>query len=464
VEVKQLILQQKIWHFTGNPFVDMGQEMMSALARVDQPEELSVNTVEPLLSRVVDLYFQPTWNKIIYLIFPNSPLTNPATKNRKQAYLHLLRQWLLLAEQPQSERIPDTACNACGDRAQLCLSRTFVPLADAEGGNFQSHNTSGIPFCGACALALQFMPLGVAKVGGKLALPQFSDAVAQYNWSEWCWKQGLLAETTGAAGPLDAGTARAVNAFFALIERLLRDLADREIPDTSVTLYLFTNYNQGPDVELHYLPTKVFRFIKLAMSPTLQPAWRQLVRRGYVDEPKKLALETLDEAEQLKKRTNSVYEHLLHERSISGFFVDLRRRCAIGNWPLFKTYLQEVYNMDERRLESLRAMGTRIAEIVRNKRKRLLALERTARKGELLEQLYLLSKDAAAAGQKRPLLTFDELVQDVFPQDPEKYESWREIKFLLLFRVYEMLYDELRADAEWTTSDETKEILEEVGG
>ena len=454
--------QKPIWKPTGNPFVDMGQEMMAALVRVGQPEDLTIEAVEHLLPRLVSLYFQEAWNKTMYSIFPNSPLTNPATKHRQQTYLDLLRHWLSLAADPHDGVIVETACTACGNPAQLCLSRTFFPMADAEGGNFQSHNAAGMPFCGACALAVQFMPLGLAKVGGKLALPQFSDADAQYTWSEWCWRQTLRSEVTDAIGPVDAGTARAVNAFFALIERLLRELANLEMPDSSITLYLFTNYNQGPDVELYYLPTEVFRFIKQAMAPSLQPAWRQVVRRGYVRKSQEIDPETLDEGEQLKKRTNQVYEHLLHDRSISSYFIDHRQRRPVGDWRLFKAYLKEVHGMHEQRLESLRALGDRISEIIRNKRKRLLALERANRKGEFIEQLYRLSKDAAAAGQDRPLITFDELVQDVFPHDPEKYESWREVKWLLLFRVYEVLFDELRADTEWTTSDESEEVTEEV--
>jgi CRISPR-associated protein Cst1 len=456
--------QEPIWKPTGNPFVDMGQEMMTALVRVDQPEELTSKAVEPLLPRLVNLYFQQAWNKTMYSIFPNSPLTNPATKHRQQTYLDLLRHWLSLAAHPQSDVIADTACTTCGNSAQVHLSRTFFPMADAEGGNFQSCNVTGMPFCGACALAIQFMPLGLAKVGGKLALPQFSDADAQYTWSEWCWRRTLVSETTDATGPVDAGTARAVNAFFALIERLLRESAGCEMPDSSTTLYLFTNYNQGPDVELHYLPTEVFRFIKQAMAPSLQRAWRQVVRRGYVRKSQEIDPETLDEGEQLKKRTNQVYEHLLHDRSISSYFVDHRQRRPVGDWRLFKAYLKEVHGMDEQRLESLRALGDRISEIIRNKRKRLLSLERANRKGEFIEQLYRLSKDAAAAGQDRPLITFDELVQDIFPHDPEKYESWREVKWLLLFRIYEVLFDELKEDAEWKRSDETEETFEEVAG
>lgn len=438
----------------------MGQEMMAAMARVDRVEQLSDSDVEPFLPRLVKLYFQSAWNKAMYSIFPNSPLTNPATKNRKATYLNLVQHWFYLAASPQQEVIAETSCSACAKPAQVYVSRTFFPMTDFEGGNFQSHNSPGIPLCAACALAVQFMPLGVAKVGGKLALPHFSDPHAQFNWSEWCWRQVLLSETTEATGPVEAGTARSVNAFFTLVERLLQESSTREIPDSSITLYLFTNYNQGPEVELHYLPTEVFRFIKQAMAPSLRSTWRQVVRRGYLQKSKKIDPETLDETEQLQKRNNQVYERLLREQSISAYFVDRRQRRPIGDWLLFKVYLKEVRGMEAPRLDSLRALGDRVADIIRNKRKRLLSLERANKKGEFIEQLYRLSKDAAAIGQDRPLITFEELVQDLFPHDPEKYESWREVKWLLLFRVYEVLFDELKDDPTWATRDE--EETEEV--
>lgn len=447
------------WSPTGNPFVDMGQEMMAAMARADSP--LAPAQVKDLLPRLARLYFKPAWNKTMYSIFPNSPLTNPTTKQREDTYKSILEHWLEFAVNPSNEILLEgTPCSSCGYVAQLRLSRKFLPMTDFEGGNFNSYNTVGVPLCGACALAVQFMPLGVATVGGKLALPHFSDPIAQFDWSEWCWKHVLLSETTDATGPVDAGTARAGNAFFALIERLLRDLSDREIPDSSITLYLFTNYNQGPEVELHYLPTEVFRFIKTAMSPSLRQSWRQVVRRGYLRKSKTVDPETLDEAEQLQKRENLVYTNLLQERSISMFFLDRRQRKPVGDWHLLKAYLREVHGMTERRLESLKALGDRISDIIRNKRKRLLGLERANHKGEFVEQLYRLSKDAAAAGQDRPLITFDELIQDVFPQDPDKYESWREVKWLLLFRVYEMLFDELKNDLDWQVTDETNETEE----
>jgi hypothetical protein len=98
---------------------------------------------------------------------------------------------------------------------------------------------------------------------------------------------------------------------------------------------------------------------------------------------------------------------------------------------------------------------------MRNRRKRLLALERVRTRGELTDVLYRLTKDAAANGHDRPLITFDQLVSDVFPHDAE-YSDWREVKNLLLFRAYEQLFDDLRNDPTYIQAAEENDDAEEA--
>ena len=117
--------------------------------------------------------------------------------------------------------------------------------------------------------------------------------------------------------------------------------------------------------------------------------------------------------------------------------------------------------MDQQRLASLRDLGDRIATLMRDKRKRLLALERVHSRGELTDVLYRLTKDAAAAGHDKPLITFDQLVSDVFPHDTN-YSDWREVKNLLLFRIYEQLFDDLKSDPTYIQAEEDEEQTEEV--
>jgi CRISPR-associated protein Cst1 len=448
--------QESIWFTTGNPFVDMGQEMMAALARVGSPEDLTLQEVEPLLPKLTKLYLNPDWKKTLHTIFPNSKLTNPSVKKPEEEYLKLLNSWIEQAGSGENLGVP---CAISGRRAQTYVSRVQLPMSDFESGNFQSANDAGVPVSAPVALALQFVPLGLVKIGKMLALPHFSNEDVQFKWAEDSIKHVLQSEALGTGSVRDTGTFRAVNAFFKLVEGLVRDLPPGS-PNSSVTLYLFNNFTQvdyKAASELYYMPARVFSFIQTAMLPQVRQGWQRIVRRGY-----RYVKDDVDDEGELQKYSNLVYNRLLANESISGFFLNRKARCPVvrglEGWTLFSAYLKEVRGMNQQRLDSLRDLGDRIATLVRDRRKRLMALERARSRGELTDVLYRLTKDAAAAGHDKPLITFDQLVSDVFPVGAE-YSDWREVKNLLLFRIYEQLFDDLKSDPTWveTDTDETEE-------
>jgi CRISPR-associated protein Cst1 len=444
-------LAQPIWSTTGNPFVDMGQEMMAVLIGVNSPDEITFEDTKELLSRLSNLLTQEGWNKSLYTVFPNSKLTNPSINNKKGVYAELLNQWLNILASDNPEVLG--TCGISGKPAQLKVARTYLPMSDSESGNFQSANEDGMPVHASVALALQFAPLGMVKIGKMVALPHFSNQTAQSKWADNAQKYLHETEVMPSKGLRDVGIFRAANAFFKLIENLVREYQD--IPDSSVTLYLFNNFNQvdyKAAAELYYMPSRIFKFIHLAMSPSVEKEWQTIVRRVY-----KNAKETDDE-EKILNYSNQVYERLLANQSISGFFIVRKERRPVvrgqTGWLLFSTYLKEVQGMEQRRIESLKDLGDRIAPIVRDKRIRLLRLERVKSKRELASVLYSLTKDAVASGHDKPLITFDQLVQDVLPADTP-YSDWREVKYLLLFRIYEQLFDDLKEDP--TYLEETQE-------
>ena len=439
-----------IWSTTGNPFVDMGQEMMAALAGVDHPNELSLQDVEALPPKLVELFFLPEWNKSSYTIFPNSALNNGS--NRKEKYKKLLELWLTATEHPKEHNI-GTTCAISGKPAQTYLGKVYLPMSDFEEGNFQSANQKGTPVSASVALALQFFPFALIKVGKMLALPQFSNDDAQAQWAKQSMEYIRKTQALGQGGVRDTGTFRAVKAFFKLIEDMVRQ--DQDLPNSSVMLYLFNNFNQvdyKAASELYYMPSRVFNFIQLAMSQTTRQAWQRIVRRGY-----RLKKEIDDEAE-LQKYGNLVYNRLLDDQSISGFFLDRKHRSPVvrgrEGWLLFSAYLKEVRSMEQRRLENLRDLADRMAPLIRQRTKRLLSLERADKKGKFVEVLYRLTKDATSAGHDKPLITFDQLISDVLAQENTTYDDWREVKSLLLFRIYEQLHDDLKKDPEFIQAEE----------
>lgn len=444
---------EAVWFTTGNPFVDMGQEMMAAWAEVYKADDLTVADVETLLPRLVDLYFQEGWMKSSYTIFPNSDLNNG--NKRREKYTAALNEWLRTIEEPQSQRL-GVACAISGRPAQVYFGRKYLPMSDFEEGNFQSANQKGVPLSASVALAIQFLPLGLVWVGRMMAFPHFSNNTLQCAWADQQIDNVLRSETMGAGGVQSFGTSKPVNAFFKLVENVVRGQQDTS--NSSVTLYLFNNYNVvnfNNAVELHYMPSPVFRFIAAAVNHSNGEPWRQIVRRGYVTKK-----EIEDEDDALRHFNNRVYSRLLRGESISRFFLDTKQRRPVvrgeGGWKLFISYLKEVGGMDQRRIDSLRDLGDRIAPLVRDRRKRLLALEGAGSKGVLTGVLYRIAKDATAQGQAAPLITFDQLVSDVFPHDVQ-YSDWREVKYLLLFRIYEQLFDDLKDDPEYINVETAEE-------
>ena len=446
-----------IWFTTGNPFVDTGQEMMAALAGVERFEKLSADEVHSLLPDLVQLYLREGWRKNLHTIFPNSKLVNGAVKRPKEEYQGLLEDWFELVVSGEFPKVPEgTPCAISGTRANVYVGKMFLPMSDYSSSNFQSGNSEGIPVSASVALALQFFPLALTKVGKMMALPHFSNAEAQSRWADKMAESINWNEAVGIGGVADVGTSRPANAFFRLIERLVRDQTD--FPKSSVTLYLFNNFNQvdyTSATDIYYMPSAVFGFIQAAENHNNGKDWHTVVWRGY---PANRKIE--DEEDALRRFNNSVYWNLLNDRSISGYFVDRRKRCPVvrgsSGWKLYSNYLEEVRGMDQNRIENLRELGDRIAPIVRDKKRRLLALEDSRSRGALTDVLYRIATKDSAGRLNEPLITFDQLITDLFPHDTE-YSDWREVKYLLLFRIYEQLFDDLKDDPEYVNANDEGE-------
>lgn len=448
---------EALWFTTGNPFVDTGQEIMAALAGIERLEKLSAEEVHSLIPGLVQLYMRDGWRKNLYTIFPNSKLTNGSVRHPREEYQELLEDWFKLVLSGESPKVPEgTACAISGTQANVYVGKMFLPMSDYGSSNFQSGNSEGVPVNAAVALALQFFPLALIKVGKMMALPHFSNAEAQSRWADRMVESVNFDETVGTGGVEDVGTSRPINAFFRLIERLVRDQID--FPKSSVTLYLFNNFNQvdyTSATDIYYMPSSVFGFIQAAENHNRGKDWHAVVWRGY---PANRKIE--DEEDGLRRFNNSVYWNLLNDRSISGFFIDRRKRCPVvrGNsgWRLYSKYLEEVRGMDQSRIGNLRDLGDRIAPIIRDRKRRLIALEGANSRGALTDVLYRIATKDSTGRLDEPLITFDQLVTDLFPHDTE-YSDWREVKYLLLFRIYEQLFDDLKDDPEYASTDNEEE-------
>ena len=426
----------------GNPFVDAGVSAICEwLERGPQPEEITTEDLEIMINQFAPIYSTPAWSKNLYSIFPNNTVTNPANK-KKDIAAELVSEWLSWLEKivPIGQA---GDCLGCGRRVSVekLLTKTDVPLTGSGRlRNFFPLFSDGQGYCAACALAVQFVPISLVSSGGKFLMLHADAWRVQRKWTQICvsdiQSRAVRNEVTGCFNP---GYTNPRNGLFYMTSQLI-DYEERRVTEgIAIQVFYFSNYNQGPELEIFHLPAPVFRFLRYAYQNEFRRAWRQIVRSGY----QRVKWDKVESEEDYKNKINLVYEFLLQSRSILGFFINRRARKARSNWELLSLYLKEVRSMDESRLNAIKQVGDFIAESIRKSERdrRLRQLESAGSYGECRNILRFVIRDRIQQGEETPLFSLDDYVEHLFPESPNQATFWRETRDLLVFRIYEKLHD-----------------------
>ena len=153
-----------------------------------------------------------------------------------------------------------------------------------------------------------------------------------------------------------------------------------------------------------------------------------------------------------------IYNNLIDGKSILKSFFNVKHKKAYCTWKLVKSYLKEVKNMDEKRIEVIKDVGDRLSDYIKNNDgKGLSNLEQASNYNNFRNILRKILKNKINNGEKELLFTFDEFVIYLFP---EGNMTWRETQDLLLFRIYENLHKWL-IDNDYVEEISQEELLEE---
>jgi len=433
-------MDNNIYKFTGNPFVDAGIWSICEWVKKGNPEDLDKSDLKRISGDIVPLYLTDNWGKNIFSIFPNNPITNPSVKDKKIRYSDYLNEVI-----EDIDRIPSNKsgnCIACGRRNVGDIrTKSEIPLiGSGKLINFFPSGQSGGDYCPACTFAVQFSPLVLYKCGKLLLVHSNSDKIMR-SWSKKAIKevrrQILMKDY---AGCFNEDFTNPRNALFQIIESMIREYDEKWFNENpSINLYHFTNYNQGPDLDMYHIPTPVFRFLAYVKLHERYNDWKKIVKKGYW-----VNWDKVKEENDYKNKTNSVYDNLLKNRSIVKYFINTKNKGVIGDWELFTFYLKEVRKMDEKRLETLKRVGDELSEYVkiRDDIKRLNDLEMAGNYNSFRNVLRKIVKDRIKSNADKPLFSLEEYVKDLFP---DGNLGWRETQDLLLFRIYENLHDWLKS-------------------
>ena len=428
----------------GNPFIDAGVcGICEWLGSSVQPEQITAEDLEQVVNDVAPMMQTDAGWKNLHGIFPNSVLTNPAYRKQDQVALLKKEYKGYLDTIVELEHAGD--CMGCGRRtANTWLSRTHVPLTGAENSNFFPSYAEGAGYCSACAFAIQLSPLTFMATGGRFLTLHSNSWTAMRSWARVCVgnirQQQLRQEMTGCYNP---GYANPRNGLFYMAREMMIQFQEMRTDENIVMqVYYFTNYNQGPELEVFYIPAPVFRFLRIVYQSDFKTAWQGIVRSGYVVNWAKVKSE-----EDYKNRKNRVYENLLEGHSILRFFLYRNSRKTRGNWELLSLYLKEVRTMEQTQLEKIKQVGDLIAECIRKsgRDRRLTQLERAKSYGECRNILRYVIRDRIQQGASEPLFSIDDYMEYLFPaSDNLNLTPWRGTRDLLLFRIYEQLHSWLQ--------------------
>lgn len=460
-------MSEIIYKFTGNPFVDAGVWAICQWVEKRKPEDLDKEDLKNMIENIVPLYFENGWIDNMQSLFPNNPVINPAVskefKNKsaseKKEYKKKKYKDYLVGLLNETVPLNNPGnCISCGCRnVGPVRTKTEVPLIGSGTLiNFFPSGQSGGDYCPACTFAIQFSPLFLyqCKLRGKIFLLIHSNLDnIMYSWSKKAIneirRQILMNDYTGC---FNENFTNPRNALFHIIQDIIIDYDTNWFNENpSINLYHFTNYNQGPELDMYHVPTSVFRFLAYVKLHEKYADWEKIVKKGYWVNWNKLK-----DGEDYKNKTNSVYNNLLENKSIIRYFFNRKNREVIGDWDLFTFYLEKVRKMDQKRLETLKRVGSELSEYIKSTEntKRLVDLERAGNYGSFRNVLRKIIKDRIKSNADKPLFSLEEYIEDLFP---DGNLGWRETQDLLLFKIYENLHGWLK-NKELPENDVEEEI------
>ncbi|NJE26637.1 type I-B CRISPR-associated protein Cas8b1/Cst1 [Thermococcus sp. MV5] len=463
--------KEPLLEWTGHPFVDAGLVAILLIANKNKPEELTMEDIEKAIDFVAELYATKEWSsKYLHaMIFPNSGIlmANPsmAKKRTPKAIAENLRN---LFDEIRKIGKGSSTCLICGKRPVYTKKEVYLsvfPLLGTGGvpNYFHSANPRGADICAHCIFLTQFVPLASYKLSRVLVIHAYP-----YELMLELSKEALEDVKRRKLASEARGFKRPENFLFHLIGEITRRIErDEHWEDASVTLYYFVCNNQRQELDVIHIPTPALRFVAYA-NLVDYIGWKRIVAMGWRSQPKEEQFEEFERS----GRPNEVYAKLLNNESILPYFYDSKNRKANTSWRLLAFYCSEVLGLDKEALEFIKSVGDRIVESLKklpnNKlRRRVRELEGAERLYQFEAFFVRLEKDRQELGVEKPLMTFDEFARILTAYGEDINVSWKTVRNLLLFRIYEKLHNRLmkiEKSEEESKIEEGVDIYVEGGG
>ncbi|NLY53164.1 MAG: type I-B CRISPR-associated protein Cas8b1/Cst1 [Firmicutes bacterium] len=463
--------------YTGHPFIDIGIATIVAFASKTHPQQLELEDLDAIADYLEECYTQQPMTSFLSVVFPNSGFTQPAYNKLPQKRIQYARKVLRLYR-PESLRAKNTRCIFTGQPAAgmpLDLDnklppghsyRQHIPLTTGEGIiNYHPNEMNGIPISGQALLALHALPLGCAKVGGRLLAIHASDNDATL----YCARHFLHNNMRSIEKAREIGATKlpepAENVATLLIKQLLAMIKERQKQQefdapASITAYYFTNSGQGPDLQIFHIPLEVYDFLSTMLSDDYRQKWEQICERAWEVSSQ---LSAKQNSEEPPPTYNILYEELLQLPTTAAHFIShylLRRpfvskrkgdprrfystinEAELVSWRLTESFLRKVVSMEPARIAEIKNLGDSLAEYIHSENdKRLFNSLLNAQRYDQLRAALIRANVACLRRRQEPLLRLKPYLAVFEEAEGLQYADWRLARDLVIIRVVEQLHE-----------------------
>lgn len=474
LEKEFTVQNSKEFYWTGHPFVDAGLAAIIIFSRKEKPQELTEKDIILTIEFTSELYSKDEWTKYFHgKLFPNSGLliSNPSPYLKKDRTPENLTKKL----QDVYKSIPPILgsnynkprCVICGRRelynGDFGIYRSVFPLLGTGGmlNFFPSGNKKGLDICAHCLFLTQFMPLSSYNLPNVLLIHS-----NPYEKMLELLKEPLQYTIENKLFSNGRDFKKPENFLFKKIIEITRKFegGSNFWKNTAITLYYFINGNRSgsQNMDIIQIPTSALKFIAFAGEIDYK-GWKTIMNKGWII--KKAKRDKLGFKELEKGYSNVIYDKILKEDSILSYFYDSRNKIVNTKWRLLEFYCLEVLNVDKETLEFIKEVGDRIVgtfekfKSTKDVIKMITDLE-NAERLYVFERFFVrLEKRRQRLGIPEALISFDEFAKILTFYGEDIDLSWRSVRDLLLFRIYEKLHNELMETKQISDNIDQEEIL-----
>ncbi|MBV5283641.1 MAG: type I-B CRISPR-associated protein Cas8b1/Cst1 [Paludibacter sp.] len=434
---------------TGDPFADVGGYVIKYLM-----EKYPDKDVLGLIEYIAKIYVNK-WEGKINPFFLNSAITQPAYKGDVKIKETIKYFTSIINETGISE---EGFCRISGRKTKLFKAGRDNSLMSGSGTfvNFHHNFQFGMMLSKEMIIRMFFIPFGSIYIGGRIAIIQSNlSEVNEFFVKKNCEANSSNLATSSSEGVLKSEYGIPSNALFQFVDDLLIkkiNEATDENENVSLTLFHFTNFGASPEIVIYKLPSTIFRFYSICQSPTLKADWQPFLLSNYNSSKFKGAkyntstsnyeISKKEDTEQIgfnnyKLWRNNVLENLLNGKSILKQFLKWGIKHTF-NFKIIEIYQIHVQNMKQETLSKIKELALFLTNTDEDAIKKSIKALDGYKSAYELRRFFL--KNVVAKnykdGAKDAIITMEELVYYLFPDDV----SWREIRDILLFAIYQELH------------------------